>query len=48
MKTTDELIDIAHEIWAVAQLMPEEGIEDGVWRITKILEELQDEDVETS
>jgi len=29
----------AHEIWAVAQLMPGEGIEDGVARIEKILEE---------
>jgi len=29
--------DIAHEIWEAAQLMPGEGIEDGVERIEKIL-----------
>jgi hypothetical protein len=29
----------AHELWAVAQLMPWEGIEDGVRRIEELLEE---------
>lgn len=28
---------LAHEIWAAAQLMPSEGIEDGVERIMLIL-----------
>ena len=31
--------DIAHEIWATAQLMPGEGIEDGVDRIVGVLKE---------
>ena len=31
--------NIAHEIWAAAQLLPEEGIEDGVERIVSILED---------
>jgi hypothetical protein len=31
--------DLAHEIWAAAQLLPGEGIEDGVERIIEILEE---------
>jgi len=30
---------LAHEIWAAAQLMPNEGIVDGVDRIKKVLEE---------
>jgi hypothetical protein len=30
---------IAHELWAVAQLLPNEGIEDGVARIEKLLRE---------
>lgn len=30
--------DIAHEIWAAAQLMPWECVEDGVDRILEILE----------
>lgn len=33
------LNDIAHEIWASAQLHPNEGIEDGIHRIKKILKE---------
>ena len=32
-----QLIDIAHEIWAAAQLAPSEGIEDGISRIAAIL-----------
>ena len=35
----ETLTNIAHEIWATAQLLPEEGIEDGVCRIEKILSE---------
>jgi len=35
------LNDLAHEIWAAAQLLPQEGIEDGVKRIVKILEEVK-------
>ena len=31
--------DLAHEIWAMAQLAPHEGIEDGVERIEKVLRE---------
>jgi len=31
--TQDNLLNLAHEIWALAQLHPEEGIEDGVIRI---------------
>lgn len=31
--------DIAHEIWAAAQLMPDEGIEDGVRRIEDVLKD---------
>ena len=27
-----------YELWAVAQLMPDEGIEDGVRRVEKLLE----------
>lgn len=30
--------DLAHEVWAAAQLMPGEGIEDGVKRVVDILE----------
>ena len=32
-----QLIDIAHEMWAAAQLVPGEGVEDGVDRIVDIL-----------
>ena len=32
-----QLIDNAHEIWAAAQLLPGEGIEDGAKRIAGIL-----------
>ena len=35
MNTLD---DISHEIWAAAQLLPGEGIVDGVDRITAILQ----------
>jgi len=31
--------DLAHEIWAASQLLPEEGIEDGVNRIQSLLQE---------
>ena len=31
--------DLSHEIWALAQLMPGEGIEDGAARIEKLLVE---------
>ena len=34
---SDDLLDLAHEIWATAQLLPGEGIEDGVERIVDIL-----------
>lgn len=34
-----KFLDVAHEIWATAQLLPEEGIEDGVHRIVEILKE---------
>lgn len=33
------LDDLAHEIWSVAQLLPNEGIEDGVERIKNIIAE---------
>ena len=33
----DKITEIAHEIWAAAQLMPGEGIEDGVRRVEEIL-----------
>jgi len=33
----DLLFGLAHELWAAAQLMPGEGIEDGVDRIAAIL-----------
>ena len=44
MNTTDTEIDenilnAAHEIWALAQLFPHEGIEDGTLRIAKFLKE---------
>ena len=29
--------DLAHELWAAAQLVPGESIEDGVGRVTNIL-----------
>ena len=32
-----DLSGLAHEIWAASQLLPEEGIEDGVDRIIAIL-----------
>jgi len=41
-KVSDEKVDfrgLAHEIWATAQLLPGEGIEDGVDRIEEILNE---------
>jgi len=38
------LNDIAHEIWATAQLLPNEGIEDGVVRIESILKENQEQE----
>lgn len=34
----EELFSISHEIWASAQLMPDEGIIDGVMRIYDILD----------
>ena len=34
----------AHEIWAMAQLLPNEGIEDGVDRVEKKLKELMKEE----
>lgn len=40
-RATDPLFDItgfAHELWALAQLMPEEGILDGVMRIEEALQ----------
>ena len=37
----DQLSPLAHEIWAAAQLMPDEGIEDGVERIIAILKKLE-------
>lgn len=36
------LTEIAHEIWATAQLLPGEGIEDGVRRIESILSKITD------
>lgn len=36
-KTKEE--DFAHEIWAVSQLVPDEGIEDGVKRIIELIKE---------
>lgn len=33
----NELNDLAHEIWAAAQLLPGEGIEDGVARVEALL-----------
>ena len=35
-----DLEDIAHEIWAATQLLPDEGILDGVDRIIDILKEV--------
>lgn len=32
-----EVFDLAHEVWAAAQLMPGECIEDGVKRVAEIL-----------
>ena len=37
MMDKEILEGVAHEIWAVAQLLPEEGIEDGVRRIKDLL-----------
>ena len=34
---SDDLLGLAHEIWATAQLLPGEGIEDGVERIVDLL-----------
>lgn len=33
----EDLEGLAHEIWAVAQVLPEEGIEHAVDRISQIL-----------
>ena len=38
-KTEKDIEGIAHEIWAVAQLLPGEGILDGVDRIVQSLKE---------
>lgn len=35
--------DTAHELWAAAQLLPDEGIEDAVKRIMKILSNFEKE-----
>jgi len=41
MRADKNKIDsIAHEIWSAAQLLPDEGIEDGVDRIVGILTDL--------
>lgn len=32
---------IAHEIWSAAQLLPNEGIEDGIYRVVGLLEKLE-------
>lgn len=40
---TPDIEGLAHEIWATAQLMPGEGIEDGVERILSILLQWQEE-----
>lgn len=34
---SDNLFDFAHELWAVAQVMPNEGIEDAVGRIVEFM-----------
>jgi len=34
----DDLTDVAHEIWAAAQLIGDDGIVDGVDRIIAILD----------
>jgi hypothetical protein len=34
---SDALLELAHEVWAVAQVMPSEGIEDAVSRIVTLL-----------
>jgi len=34
-----KVVDVAHEIWAVSQLTPSEGIEAGVIRILEVLKE---------
>jgi len=36
--TKDQIRDLSHEIWAAAQLLPNEGIEDGADRIASILQ----------
>jgi len=40
--TQSEIRDLSHEIWAAAQLLPNEGIEDGVERIETILQSALD------
>lgn len=37
--------EVAHELWAAAQLAPGEGVEDAVLRIMDILVEMQQERV---
>ena len=37
MKLSTDIAGFAHELWASAQLMPNEGIEDGVQRIMQLL-----------
>ncbi len=36
-QTLKDITGFSHEIWAVAQLLPNEGIEDGVKRIEALL-----------
>jgi hypothetical protein len=36
-KLEDQLAGLSHEIWAAAQLLPNEGISDGVARIEQII-----------
>jgi hypothetical protein len=38
-KCSISLNDLAHEIWATAQLLPGEGIEDGVNRLESLLQD---------
>ena len=41
--TTELMNGLAHEIWATSQLLPNEGIEDGVRRVFDILERFKKE-----
>lgn len=41
-----DMNDLAHEIWAAAQLSPGEGIEDGAGRIASLLTEVRAQDPE--